>query len=362
VRAISVRKLSVLALLAFLVLLAGCGGREQGNEVEFKVPVSVKEVQTGMVEDLVVATGSLRAERIISLRSESAGVLQVASRSNGRRLAEGDRVQEGQLVASILGEDVRLAARTAANRQRYDAALKDLESRQQLLDQGLISEQDIRPTVTALADARLELDRSLHTESRSKLVTPMTGVILTLARDEQSRPLADGQLVSAGQTIAQIAFTSRLIADINLVGPDASRVSPGQTVRLRHHAWEDDLFEGYVVRLAPTVDPTTRTLRVEVELGNQDGRLRPGMFIEATVIAEQRPDVPVVPRSAVTERAGRKVVFVLKGQKVDLREVALGLGDDDVVEIRSGVESGERVVVKGLETLTDGARVRVSGT
>ena len=79
------------------------------------------------------------------------------------------------------------------------------------------------------------------------------------------------------------------------------------------------------------------------------------------MIAERRENVPVVPREAVTERGGRKVVFVLKGQRVERREVALGLGDDEIVEIKSGLEAGERIVVRGLETLTDGTRVRVSG-
>jgi len=345
-----------------VLLLAGCGGGDQGNEVEFKVPVSVREVGTATVEDRIVATGTLRAERIVSLRAESAGLLQIATAASGRRLAEGDRVASGQAIAEITGEDVRLAARTDSNRSRYQVALRDYESKKLLFEEGLISDTELQSAESALADARLELDRSLFTESRSKLLTPMSGVLLQLARDENGQPLADGQLVSAGQMLAQVANTAKLVADINLVGPDAAKVKPGQEVRLRHHAWEDSTFPGRVIRLAPSVDPTTRTLRVEVELDNRAGRLRPGMFIEATVVAERRADAVVVPRAAVTERAGRKVLFVLKGQKVELREVGLGLGDDDVVEVRGGIESGERVVIKGLETLTDGARVRVSGS
>jgi multidrug efflux pump subunit AcrA (membrane-fusion protein) len=85
------------------------------------------------------------------------------------------------------------------------------------------------------------------------------------------------------------------------------------------------------------------------------------MFVEVTLIAEQRDAVPVVPRTAVVERGGSKVVFVLQGPKVARREVVLGLGDDDVVEVRQGLEPGERIVVKGLETLSDGSRVSVSG-
>ena len=86
------------------------------------------------------------------------------------------------------------------------------------------------------------------------------------------------------------------------------------------------------------------------------------MFVEVTMIAERREDVPVIPREALAERGGKKVVFVLKGQRVSRRDVVAGLGDDDIVEIRQGLEAGERIVVRGLETLTDGTRVQVSGS
>ena len=175
--------------------------------------------------------------------------------------------------------------------------------------------------------------------------------------------MADGQLVAQGTDLAQIAPTDALVADVDLVGADVLRVRQGMGVRVRHHAWETGtVASGVVQRLAPTLDPTTRALRAEVLVENPEGQLRPGMFVEVTIVAERRDEVTVVPREAVTERGGRKVVFVVRGQKVERREVALGFGDDQEVEILEGVESGERVVVRGLETLTDGMRVRVSGS
>jgi len=226
----------------------------------------------------------------------------------------------------------------------------------------LLSEQEFRQVEATLADAKIAWERSRFTEARSRLVTPIAGVILHLARDEQGLPMADGQLVNQGFAVAQIAATANLIADVDIVGPDVSRVREGLPARVRHHAWEESRFEGKVVRLAPTLDTLTRTLRAEVAVANPEGLLRPGMFVEVTMIAERRDDVPVVPREAVAERGGRKVVFVVKGQKVERREVALGLGDDEIVEVREGLEVGERIVVRGLETLTDGTRVRVSGS
>jgi RND family efflux transporter MFP subunit len=137
-------------------------------------------------------------------------------------------------------------------------------------------------------------------------------------------------------------------------------VRVGLDARSRYHAWSDTPFAGSVLRLAPTVDQRTRALRAEVEIENTEQRLRPGMFVEVTLIGERRENVPVVPRAAVADRGGRRVVFVLEGQRVAMRDVTVGLGDDVYIEVRRGVEAGERVVVRGLETLTDQTVVRVT--
>lgn len=342
-------------------VLASCGGSGEGDAVEFRVPVAVAEVGVGTVEDRIVATGTLRAAEEVSLTVEAGGVLEIARDAGGRRLAEGDRVRAGQTVAVITGEDVRLAARTGATRQRLDQASRDLEAARGLHQQGLTPETQVRQAETAFEEAQLEYDRSLLAESRSRLVTPIAGVVLRLARDASGQPLAPGQLVARGLVVAEIAPVDPLVADVDVVGPDVARVAVGQEVRVRHLAFDDRRFEGRIRRLAPTVDPVTRALRVEVEVSNSDGMLRPGMFVEATVVGERREGVPVVPRDAVTERGGKKVVFVLRGQSVARREVALGLGDDREVEVREGLAAGERVVTRGLETLADGTRVRVTG-
>jgi len=352
---------AALALAALAVLAsAGCGGGAAREEVEFRVPVTVRDVGTGSVEDRVVATGTLRAEEVVTLRAETSGILMAGRDGGGRRLVEGDRVAAGQTVAEITGEDVRLAARTEATTARYLEAKRDFDSKTRLYGDGLISETEYRASEATLADARVEWERSRLTETRSKLVTPIPGVILQFARDDQGLPLADGQLVSQGYVVAQIAPVGKLIADVDLIGPDVTRVRAGMPARIRHHAGDEEPTPGRVLRLAPTLDTATRTLRAEVEIENRSGRLRPGMFVEVTIVADRRDDVPVVPRDAVTEREGSKVVFVLDGQKVAKRTVVLGLGDDDVVEVREGVVAGDRIVVRGLETLTDGARVRVT--
>jgi len=348
-------------VLVTALALVGCGGDGGVGEVEFRVPVTVEEVGVGDVEERIVATGTLRAPEVVSLTVETGGVLEIARDAGGRRLGEGDSVAAGQVVAEITGEDVRLAARSAATRQRYEATRSDLEATRSLFEQGLIPDNELRAAETALEEARLEFDRSRLSESRNRLTSPIAGVILRLARDAQGQPLASGQLVAPGLVVAQVAATSKLVAEVDVVGPDVARVCVDMLARVRHLAWDDRRFEGRVARLAPVMDATTRALRAEVEVDNPDRLLRPGMFVEVTVIGERRAGVPVVPREAVAERAGKRVVFVLRGQRVARRDVTLGLGDDATVEVKEGLEPGERIVTRGLETLTDGTRVRVAG-
>jgi membrane fusion protein (multidrug efflux system) len=347
-------------VVAALPLSLSCGPGQETRQVEFRVPVSVREVTTGDVEDLIVATGTLRAPEAVKLLAESPGKLAIG-RVRGRRLAEGDRVRAGQTIAEVTGEDARLAAAKESAVLRFESSQAELDSRRKLFEAGLLSTEEMRLAENAFADAKLQRDRATLIEDRNRLVTPISGVLLSLARNPAGQRVAEGQLVTMGFEVAEVAPLDALTADVDLVGPDLARVRVGQRGRVRHSAWQAERFAGTVMRLAPSVDPRTRTFRVEVAVDNSSDRLRPGMFVEVTLVVERREAVTVVPREAVTERGGARVVFVLEGQRVTRREVVLGLGDDDIVEVREGVEPGARVVVRGLETLTDGTRVRVSG-
>jgi membrane fusion protein (multidrug efflux system) len=350
----------VVVVVAACALLAGCAPDVDQPAVEFRVPVSVEAVAVATLEDRIVTTGTLRTSELVTLNALDTGVLEIADEPDGRRLAEGSFVTAGQEIARIVGEEIRLAARTVAARRSYEAAQSELEANRRLMDQGLINQAVLDQLESTFEQARAELDRSLRTEERNRIVTPIDGVILKLARDADGQLMANGQLVNPGQLVAQVAPLDPLIADVDLLGEDIATVRVGLPARARYYAWEDQIFPGEVLRLAPTVDQRTRALRAEVEVANADRLLRPGMFVEVTLVAERREDIPVIPRQAVTDRGGRRVVFVLSGQRVLQREVRLGLGDDELVEVREGVEAGERIVVRGLETLTNEMLVRVN--
>lgn len=349
-------------LLLAAVAVASCGGPARDVDVEFRIPVEAVAVASGTVEELVVATGTLRTRELVRLTIETPGHLQVARDGSGERLAEGARVEAGQIIAQVTGEDARLHARLESTRRSLESAEAQLKRRQELHAARLASEEELQQAEERLENTRYEYERSLLNAAKATLVTPIDGTILTLARDANRQPLADGQLVAGGFVVAEVAPLDELIADIDLIGPELARVRPGLEARIRHYAFEDVAMTGEVIRLSPTMDPIKHTFRAEVAVGNDAMLLRPGMFVEVTVVVEQRADVNVVPRQSVAQRGGRNVVFLLDGQRVARRDVSLGLGDDAQVQVLEGLNLGDRVVARGLETLTDGTRVRILGS
>ena len=312
--------------LGLVIAMAGCAPSTPTENVEFRIPVEVEDVGTGTVEDLVVATGNLRPREIVTLNIETPGLLQVARDKHGQRLAEGTQVSAGDVIVRVTGEDARLHAGLESTRQALQAAEAHLERRRELFAANLAHEEELQQAEERYENARRAFERSTLDAAKATLATPIDGTILRLARDADDRPLADGQLVRSGSTVAEIAPLDELIADIDLIGPELARVQVGLSARVRHYAFDDVRFPGEVIRLSPMLDPVKHTFRAEVSVGNAQGLLRPGMFVEVVVVVEQRADVVVVPREAVSNRGGRTVVFALDGQRVSPAGGPLGPG------------------------------------
>lgn len=342
-----------------VVTVIACRGDGDTKEFEFHVPVTTSRIETGTVEDIIEATGTLRAGAEVNLGAESVGVLRIAQGKDGRRLSDGSRVAANQTVAVIEGQDPRLAARLEGFRARYDQARLEYESKRKLHEEGIIDDLSFKTAESAMVGARLDVEQAELTEAKTVIRSPIAGLLVDLARSSDGSRVADGQRVQSGFQIGKVISASTMVAELDIAGGEVARVAVGQPARVSHYALKRD-FAGEVIRVSPVTDPVTRTFRVEVEVRQGDSGLRPGMFIRAHVVTERRDAVPVVPRHAVVTRGVEKVIFLVEKQRAVQRRVVLGLGDDEVVEIREGVKAGETLVTSGYETLVDGARVRVS--
>lgn len=346
-------------LLAAAVAVCACRGVAPEAPQEFRAPVAVSRLGTGSVEDVIEASGELRAEEEALLRAEVRGSLELSRRA-GRRLREGDDVQAGEVVAYLRGEDALLDARLPAFERRLDEVRARHAAKATLHEQGLISALEFRQSEAELAAAETDLRQARLTSAKTALRAPFGGTLALLARAADGTATADGQRVEPGFLVASVVRLGTLVGQLSVPSSKAIRVAPGQPARLRHHGYEQRVFAGRVARVAPVIDVATRTARVEVELANAERVLRPGMFVRAELVVERREGVLVLPRPALLERGGRPVAFVLDGSRVVQRELVLGVASGELIEVRAGLRAGEEVVVRGHETLADGSLVRVA--
>lgn len=357
------KRLTLVFLLGAIALtLASCNPPSAPNvNVDVRTPVQVQAVRLGDIENLVVATGTLRPREVATVDAQVLGRLYYERDENGERFYEGHQVKKGDVLARIAGEEAELNLNLPAKKEAFEIAKREYNRQVSLHEEGIITERDFEQTRQTFTNAEAEYRRALLDERNTEVFAPMDGIILKLARDQDDILLADETLIGSGQLIAQVADISVLEASIDLIGPQLNRIEIGDPVRIKPSATYDEIsFTGTLERISPLVNQQNHTFQVVVIVPNEEMLLRPGSFVEVEIIVEQRLQVPYVSLDSVKKNySNNDVVFVVEGQRVQERRVRLGLRDDEHVEILEGVEPGERVVFGGVENLYDNVRVNV---
>lgn len=344
---------------ALLVSLAACGS-EPAVTASVVPPVMVAAVQTFDVVDRIEATGELRARAHASVAAQVGGeVTEIA-------LDEGDAAARGALVLEIDPELRKLEvddanAAVAAARAELGEARREAARIETLHAQQAASESKLDAARTALrsAGSRLEAARArLGLAERAlrdaSVTVPFAGLI-------DQRHVNVGEFVSAGQPLFDLVALDPVEVEFHLAEIDSARVEVGQQVSVSVAPYPDETFEARVSVVAPTIDSTTRTLRVKALLDNASGRLRPGLFARVDLGVAERQGVVMVPEEAVLQRADGSVVYRYYADdtlgeadgRVERVRVELGLHRDQLVELRGGIGLGDLVVVRGQTTLVD---------
>ena len=206
----------------------------------------------------------------------------------------------------------------------------------------------------ALGASQTQVDAAQKAVSDTNVLAPISGYVAERTADV-------GEYISPNTPntkIATIVRTSTLRARIDVSEQDIAKVSTGQGVSVQTSAWPDRNFAGVIVRISPSLNATARTLTVEAEIQNVDGLLKPGQF--ATVrITQSKPEPAVmVPVRAVRTAGDTNSVFVVKDGIAREQFVQLGLLENDLIQIKSGVIEGDLVVTSDLTQLSDGVFVR----
>ena len=306
------------------------------------MPVEVAVARADTVRDEVAATGQIEAIQSIELRPE------VEGRIVGILVPEGQVVAGGTPLFQI--ESTELGAQVAQLAAQRDLATQDLARTKDLLSQNAASTQDLEH---AEANAR-SMDaqwRLMSTRlARTTVRAPFAGVV-------GQRFVSQGDYVNNTTKLCTLQTVSPMRATFNVPEKYAQALKRGQEVAFVVAAIPNRQFVGEVDFVDPVVSNPGRTILVKAHVPNPQRLLQPGMFIEARLVTAVRPKAIVVPEDAIVPVQGATFVWIVQEGKAAQRQVGIGVRTPGFVEIKSGIDAGEQVVVGGLESLFPGAPV-----
>jgi len=351
------------ALLA-LGLLGGSGALGCGEEPApppTAQPVVVQPVEGYDLEERIEATGELIARNRAVVAAEVSGRVTEVVRD------EGSDVEARAVVIAIDPERRHLeVADVRAQLVQAEASLREArreaERIRALHAKGVASqarleqvETELRLTRARLDAARARLGVAERALADARVMAPFAGVVA-------ERHVSAGEYVQPGTPLFELVALDPIEAEFSLPEKEAARVRTGQRVDVRVAPYPDTPFPAKVSFVSPTVDHETHTLRVRAALSNPDRRLRPGFFARVDLGVDQRTRVPMVAEEAVLQRADGAVVFRLTPEmRVERRVIETGMHREGRVEVRSGLELGDRVVTRGHYALVSGAQVSLRG-
>ncbi|BBA69688.1 efflux RND transporter periplasmic adaptor subunit [Geobacter sulfurreducens] len=368
--------------LALLLVLFATGVLTPAVTVETG---TVTQVYPSQTFTLLNASGYVVAQRKAAVAAKLTGRLVWLG------VEEGSRVRKGDVLARLESDDAAAGRdQAAANlgtaraslvqaRAELTDASQAYERQKQLVREGIVAKADfdaaearflraraavtaaessIRAASAALRGAEVNLEYSL-------IRAPFDAVVLTKNADVGDIVTPIGAAADAKAAVVSIADLASLQVEADVSESNLAKVKEGQPCEIQLDSLPDERFRGFVHMIVPTADRSKATVLVKVRFEKLDPRILPEMsakvaFLERPVAAgEEKPKTAVNP-AAVTDRDGRKVLFVLKGDRVAAVPVTLGARQGDMVEIVSGAKAGDRIVVKPLDKLKDGTRVKTA--
>jgi len=327
-------------------------------------PVRVISVAREEISEKLTYTGIIEAWQQVNVTPEIAGKVARIY------VNEGDLVQKGQLLAELdtRALDLQLkqaeAALAVAEANRADAQ-RNFERMKRLIAEKAVSEQQYEKIKLAYdtaeaqwkqAQASLNLVR--HNLEVSKMKAPFSGVVASRNADvgDVINPMMGGFSPNSG--VLTLIDYCKVKIKIEVSQSDIVRIKKKQRAYVRIDTYPQRQFAGEVAIVNQTADPLSRKFRVEVWASNPELLLKPNTFCQVIIEVNTHPEAIVVPQEAVVED---KYVFVIESGVAHRREVQLGLQNTEKVEILSGLQPGELVVVEGTLGLADGAKVKIEG-
>jgi membrane fusion protein (multidrug efflux system) len=268
---------------------------------------------------------------------------------------EGARVNAGQILLEIDPETVQ--SNLNREQENFNATKRKLVRYQQLSAEGLVSTQELDELQNNLTAAESGLLANRLQLQKCFPKAPISGVVDFLFVDR-------GEFIDIGKPLLRLVQVDKLKVIADVPEKNVPYLKVGQSVAVEPASLDKQKVTplvGKIEHIAYTANPLTRTYRTKIAIDNADGELRPGMIVRTDFVRQQLSAVITAPLYAVLDRDGEKVVFVEENGYAKKLSVSIASSVEQRIVISSGLQTGQKLIVKGQQLLIDGARVQVGG-
>tara|TARA_R100000687_G_scaffold83674_1_gene88504 strand:- start:3789 stop:4883 length:1095 start_codon:yes stop_codon:yes gene_type:complete len=320
------------------------------------VSITTPERQT--LRQTAKALGVIETEDSPSIAAEISGRIVKITADEGAKVARGDvlvelddRQQQLELAASEA--QLRRLQVLTDNQARKYGRLQTLAKSQS------VSNETLQDTAAQLRAYETEVDLATQQLALSRLQLTRTKILSPLDAQVSARHRSVGDYVNPGTALLDLVATDRLRARLYLPERHAALVKQGQPVELFSPASQQRI-QGAVISTNPTVAGASRVVAVLVGFSNSAGWM-PGASVDATIVLDERSNAFVIPKLSITTRHGVQIAFVEEGGVAMERQIDTGWREGQWVEVLSGLDEKDRVIVDGTYQITDKSSVTVVG-
>ncbi len=389
----------VLAVITGLTLyFRNSATTDQAQEGGKYTPVEVDEVTSGTIENKIKINGKVIANEEIAVIPKAMGIVTKVN------VELGDFVEKGSTLFIIEQDDIGKSVEQAANavqmagngvaqaenglqtaklnyelnKEKMENAQLNLKRIEELYKEGAVSKSELEQAQLAASEKNLEIlasqvnqaevaynqalsqlrqaeiahEQALLGFDNTVVEAPMSGFVSTLN-------VKEGQIATNSQPAATIVEMDKVCIQINVVENIVNRLQMGQEVEINVPAAFDEYVTSTISYISPTADARTQLYIVKIYMDNSDKNIKPGMNGEIKLSVDTVDSTIVIKGNAVLDKEDKKIVFVVENDTAVEKEVTTGLDTGDHIEIKTGLEKGELVIVEGQHYVEDGGKVKV---
>ncbi|MFK7951969.1 MAG: efflux RND transporter periplasmic adaptor subunit [Ekhidna sp.] len=344
----------LLSIGLLIVFLTSCDNEQSRIDTEIKIPVSVVAIKEQSISNFIETTGTVYSSKEAVAKSELSGSYQLKTNpATGKPFALGDRVKKGQLIITLKDAEFENGLQMEGKKLNLEVSNNNLNKQKSLYEKGGVTQTELKNASIEYVNAKYSFENAQIQEQKMYVKAPFDGSIVELPY------YTPGVEIDQAKELFKVMKYDRLLLDIKLPEKHLVEVQKGQVVNITNYNLDKDTLAGFISQISPVINPDTRTFQSMLEIKNQDLLLRPGMFVKAAILSEERDNTIVIPKETIISRQNGKVVFIVENGIAVERSIKTGLENQDVIEVTDGLKVNDRLVISGFETLRNKSKVSV---